>query len=402
MKGLAELKDKDKITSMKNIVIIHLTPLIPRLRDAFMIDAFLGAGYNVEYWDLTSIYRPSVVMPDELHEPYVVKINNYSDFKLMVDKVLTVNPIFLLSFDYSKKFDKLFSILIANKCYLSRINIYPSYFSRMKFDTNLLKFVFDLSFLKSIMSDLKGIFFSLVSFGDNAKVFDSYFSCSPPRTHVINNPNFEIFKNLIDEERRLMPNDYILFVDSFFPMHPECSYFSKNYKKHAIQYYRRMRHFFDWLESNFKLPVIIAAHPSSTYKHNEFGPRQIVFGETALLTKDAEIVIQHGSFSHIFTILFDKPLVFIKTSQMKYYQGMFASYKIAYLAGLFGKKAYNIDKVHYNQINFTKVNKNLRENYIYSQITTKETEHLTNREILITEFEKIFIRLKKTIVEVES
>lgn len=382
----------DNVSDMqfeKRIIIIHLSPLTIRLRDGFMIADFLNAGYKVEYWDLTAIYRASIVMPDELFDPYVVKVGSLADFETRIMNVSKANSIFILSFDYLKKFDELFGILIRNKCYLTRINIYPNYFGRMKMDLNVVQSLFDLSFVKTILSNFKGIFLSFFT-RNNLSVFSHYFSCSPPRTHVINNPNFTIFKSIKEDQVRLIEHPYLLFVDSFFPLHPECAYYSNNSQKHAVAYYRRMRHFFDWLEVKFKMPVIIAAHPSSRYSNSEYGERKIIQHKTALLTRDAEIVLQHGSFSHIFAVLFDKPLVFIKTKQMIYYQDMFASYKISYLARLFGKKAYNIDNIKYDNIIFAKVDERIRNDYIYTQVTSKETEELSNSEIVINEFEKIF------------
>jgi len=133
------------------------------------------------------------------------------------------------------------------------------------------------------------------------------------------------------------------------------------------------------------MPVVIAAHPSSTYNNSEFGDRTIIINKTAQLIKDADIVLLHESTSHIFAILFDKPITFFKTNGMSFHIGV--------LAGFFRKPVYNIDKVQYGKIEFSKVDKGVRENYIYTQLTSKKTENMSNKEIVLGEIDKIFKKL---------
>jgi len=375
---------------MKKIILIHVIPLIPRLRDAYLINDFIAAGYKILYFDISKIFTSNKSFDDELNETYVRKFNSYDKFTDSIKKCNKSNTVFILPFDKSKKYSKIFVFLKSNDYYLVRINIYPMGVWNVNIIKNLSWLLFSYSFLNMIFKNFFKLVLQLFDRSNRTEIFDNYFSCSLPCTNFINNPDFEKFIKIKNEKDKIINRGYLLFLDSYFPLHPECFNQTKKSNIHAINYYKRMRDFFDYLENRFEKPVIIAAHPSSSYTRGEFGDRQIIKNKTLSLVKDADIILQHGTLSHIFALLFDKPLVFIITNQMRYYEEMFADYKIRNLAAVLGKKAYNIDKTNYDKIEFTKVEKKIREKYIYSQLTTKETENITNKEIILTEFERIF------------
>jgi len=360
-----------------------------------MINDFLSSGYQVEYWNITEIYRSIGTFTDELNERYALRFDELSKVDLALNELDRTTSIVFVPFKYSKQFKELFTLLQKHELYLAGINIYPD--SALRID--LHKFPKVLLFSYPVIKMLfKNIFNMLTQYFEpriDIGIFNTYFSSINPRTNSINNPNFEIFKTLHGETDRLLDYRYILFADSFFPLHPECLSVSGNTQKLATQYHERMRHFFTWLEDHFKMPVVIAAHPSATYSENEFGDRTIIKHKTAALTKDAEIVIQHGSLSYIFAVLFNKPIAFVRTNQMDHYQNLFAGYKISYLAHLFGKKGYNIDNVKYDKIDFSKVDNTIREKYIYSEITSRETENKLNSEIVLETFAEIFAKLEQ-------
>ncbi len=374
----------------KNILFIHHTPLIARLREAFNIDDFIRVGYGVKYFDVSSLYRNNSVFSDEEKKDYVVKVSHLEQLASLLPNYNNRESIVILPFRINQQHNVLISLLKGFKFKIVGLNIYPHDAVQLNSVKSVIQALSSYSFLSMAVKNIKPIASKLLNPYNGKKHFNYYFSCSGFRTHAINNPNYDIFLRVQKSQENPLDYKYILFVDSYFPLHPECINFSRNSLVHAQNYHKRMRHFFDWLEEKYKIPVVIAAHPSSVYNKEEFGKRKIIKYKTAELTKNAEIIIQHSSFSHMFAVLFDKPIVFIITKEMKFYQEMFASYKIKNLAHIFSKKAYNISKINYNKIVFSKIDGSVRERYIYNQVTSKETENLTNKEIMLTEIENIF------------
>jgi hypothetical protein len=378
----------------KKIIVIHYTPLVNRLKEAFMLELFSEAGYMVEYYDISAFARKVEQFNDELKEMYIHK---FDSFKMFQTKLLSNDPnttVLLFPFEVSlKKYSYIYKFIKSSNFCLIRIHIYPKDALEITSLKHLVKVAFSYSFVRMFFKNIPSIIYKFTRGNKIEKTYDYYFSCSFPRTHFINSPNYEVYQKTKFQYKRLIKDKYILFLDSYFPLHPECAIYSKNNSKHSRDYYNSMRIFFDYLEVRFKMSVVIAAHPSSSYTNNEFGDRIIIRNQTSSLTKYAEIAIQHGTMSHVFAVLFDKPLVFVYTKQMKYYLAAFSDYKIKNLALLFGKKAYNIDRISYKKIDFTKIDENVKKKYIYSQLTSQETENMTNSEIMLKEFEKMFAKM---------
>lgn len=84
------------------------------------------------------------------------------------------------------------------------------------------------------------------------------------------------------------------------------------------KYFPSMRRLFDLLEKKTGLRVVVAAHPRSKYENmpGVFGGREIVKGKTVDLVAKSSMVIAHSSTSVSFAVLFDKPILLAKTSEM--------------------------------------------------------------------------------------
>ena len=136
--------------------------------------------------------------------------------------------------------------------------------------------------------------------------------------------------------------DTCVFLDEYVPLHPDntAAKFSRVPMK---KYYDQMRSFFDYIEGNFKLNVIIAAHPRSHYENlpDIYGRRPVIRGKTAELVKTAGYVIVHQSMSLNFAVLFEKPLIFVVTDD--YIRHLAEDPHPQWLADYFGKKLHNID-----------------------------------------------------------
>jgi len=387
---------------MKKIIIIHLNPLIPRLKNAYLIESYFEAGFDVEYWDLRSIYNPSVTFPDELSEPYVYKFNFLGEVENRLAEIDKTKTIFVVQLHEIWYYRHLYRLLARYNCYMARINIYPADFRPALRDVNWRGFFYHVLrwgvaqtyfFYKKIYAYKTYRHYFAVSDTTINSINQRYYGINfnqPDYEVSINHPDYEIFRAVKDNPVRVVEGKYILFIDPFFPCHPEDVGLSRE-NQIAIDYHQRMRHFFDWLENRFQMPVVIAAHPSANYENDELGARKIIKYKTAELVKDAELVLLHQSNSNVFAILFDKPLVFLTTNGINQYNRLLD--KISGTAGFLEKEVYNIDRCSYEAIAFSKIEKSVRGKYMYSYVTSPEAEGRRNKDIIIDEFEKIFEKL---------
>ena len=133
-----------------------------------------------------------------------------------------------------------------------------------------------------------------------------------------------------------------VFLDEYLPFHPDFIHLQMAHPTTAEDYYPLLRRFFGFLEDNYGVRIIIAAHPRSRYEElpNYFGGRPVIRGKTAQMVRESEFVIAHSSTSLNFAVLFYKPVIFITTNQLEQSsQGPF----IHLMASWFGKQPINID-----------------------------------------------------------
>lgn len=117
---------------------------------------------------------------------------------------------------------------------------------------------------------------------------------------------------LLNNASPIVTGPYILFLDEYFPFHPDTILFGiKNINPE--KYYADINSYFDRMEQLYGLPVIISAHPKALlYKQrNYYHGRQVFFGKTPILTKYASFVLAHNSTAISFSVIFRKKLHFI-------------------------------------------------------------------------------------------
>jgi hypothetical protein len=126
--------------------------------------------------------------------------------------------------------------------------------------------------------------------------------------------------NTVDYDNFLLHKDlpsvhtekYIVFLDQYLPYHPDASYF--NIKTVEPEpYFKELNAFFDRIELETGLKVIIAAHPKAErYKEiNPYNNRTVFFNQSNNLVKDAALVLTHASTAICFPICYHKKLVLL-------------------------------------------------------------------------------------------
>ena len=110
------------------------------------------------------------------------------------------------------------------------------------------------------------------------------------------------------------------------------------------EYYILLNNFFNKIEQELSMPVIIAGHPNGKYiDHyaNFFNSRNVFFDTTASLTINADIVLTHYSTAINYAILSKKSIILMNFDKLqKSYQGLI----LQNIAKILNCKIIEIDK----------------------------------------------------------
>ena len=138
-----------------------------------------------------------------------------------------------------------------------------------------------------------------------------------PQTKVLGVHTFDYDLYLKNRENGSSEKNTAVFLDEYFPFHPDHVLAECEPCVTADRYYPALNRFFDHLEAALNLEVVVAAHPRSDYGNQDyFGDRKVIKGRTVELVRDCRLVILSCSTAINFAVLFRKPTIFITTDQV--------------------------------------------------------------------------------------
>ena len=124
----------------------------------------------------------------------------------------------------------------------------------------------------------------------------------------INSSDYNNYK--YNEQNRIVKEDYIVFLDEYYPFHPDDDLWgTKSYPSDL--YYASLNKTLDLIERHYGLEVVVAAHPKALlYKEkNYFNGRKVIFNATGSLVKFAKMAITHDSTSMSFAVMNRIPII---------------------------------------------------------------------------------------------
>ena len=180
-----------------------------------------------------------------------------------------------------------------------------------------------------------------------------------------------------------------IFLDEYLPFHPDWKHLGVHLPIEADKYYKYLNEFFDMIEKELKLSVVIASHPRAHSKNQKkyFKNRQCISGKTCNLVKDSFLVLTHASTSLSFANLFNKPVIFITfTSMNNHWQGRL----IKVMARWFGKEPVSIDSgIDIDWEKELAINKVSYDNYRQAFIKTNSSLNLPFWQIVSDKLKEI-------------
>lgn len=181
-----------------------------------------------------------------------------------------------------------------------------------------------------------------------------------------------------------------VFIDEFLPFSHDRLFEGREGIMSADKYYPLLNKFFDRIEGEIGLEVVIAANPRSNYEDmpNYFNGRKCLRGQTMALIRESRLVLAHRSTAVSFANLYRKPVIFMSCSDL---DKTFDGRQIRQMAQCFGKKPIFMDKV--NGIDWTTVaavDENAYDHYRRAYIKSDLSPEAPFWQIVADRFKKGF------------
>lgn len=303
-------------------------------------------GYVIEYWDISRLFWSDLHGVESYEDAkksgiQIIHYESKRDFRKAIHantdalyiSIMTFELRVLFVFWYLTRYNCKKAVFaywpLPIDCGLETNIVCESYFHKIK---SRIKSLFNpVKYVRGVENYVKrGVVKSFLNFGI-IRLYDYCFvggeqgwkgigqvpfsDLSRTKFYEVNNWDYDRFLKC-DIKRETKP--YMVFLYEYYPFHPDGRMF---YGKcvNADQYYSDMDAVFCKLESFYKMPVVIAAHPKALkYKEiNYFNGREVVFNSTIELVAKSSIVLAHDSLSIGFAVMYRKPLVFVNSKEIR-------------------------------------------------------------------------------------
>lgn len=274
--------------------------------DSWWFDA---AGFDVEFWDLSQIFFSSTNIEFfysgrsdfRFIGPKHQNFTNKNDVLHMIEGLRTGDIVWQISWTLNR-------VRVYDNWLLNAINKKKIPIIIKEFETN--------PNYKGIGFFIQNLRFSVARYNFHKSQPNLYIGCGSVArlraSKVISNSKFVSIPSpniLWDFVKPEFDGDYIVYVDESIEHDPDALMFNLKLCKDINGYYNRINKVFDMIESQFKIPVIVAASGKYFYENNHFGDRPILYEKTLALIKHSSLVIGHCSGALYQVVADDKPLL---------------------------------------------------------------------------------------------
>jgi hypothetical protein len=373
----------------RKIIYVSFVRLTDKVMRDWYIDYLLEKGAVVEYWDVVSLLREEHSESGAKDADYLRVLHRYDELTQLLRQPENRNAWYIMLVNYGGQFTRVFRLLSKFDCRMLFIawGAMParSAATRRRIVAMMGR---PLLYSKLAFYQLKAAAWRRLRL---VKPFEIVFAAGQVmlegeqhalKVVPINLCDYDCYLRQKDCRKRQVQGRYAVFLDINLPYHTDleiCGYA----RIEAAGYYRSVNRFFGLLEQQYGLKVVIAAHPKGDCDAATFEGREAYRLVTADLVRHAEFVICHCSTAVSYAVLNAKPLVFIYTN------GMLQAYRDNFMksvrccADYLGAPLYNVDSVHEaRQVVVRDPDPSRYASYKYDFLTTRQTEHSSNGEIL--------------------
>lgn len=304
------------------IVILDHEPFTDRKSQHYFIKEFLMNDIEVEFWSLWKIlpYSKNIAYKNHTTEKFVKYYTSKNTFLADLKVLNPSNTFIIIETWFNSDSLYIFKQLRDNNLKWARIeyyhnpavNFYTSDIAAKPRKLSLKTKILELARIVLIPKNLKYYYlqkfkekkFRTLITSDLSFITGNFSGNFNLSKHYISIDYFdvEIFKTEKEKES-ILAFPYVVFADIYLGKHPDLEISTGGNYLDIDLYYQKLNHFFDQIEEKLKMPVVIAAHPKSDYKNNEFKGRLCIKNKTANLIINSKLLIQHCSLSISFALL---------------------------------------------------------------------------------------------------
>lgn len=304
---------------MKKVIFLKYSPLTKKVYDDYCMEFLSCHDCSVEYWDVTKLFKIGNAGLEEYVPDARIKVKtlqSYKEFESMVVENQTSFFISLMSCFLNQW--RLLRILSQKKVLYASWGPAPLYVEKKSTSQRLRRVTFS-----KVMSVFGNYFMKFLLKTKFVRYYKYYFgvgkygflsiglndekllkSCKRLSVHSFDYNAFR-FAN----DKQLEQNNYVVFIDQYFPFHPDfCITGTQTVPPEP--YYRLLNTTLSKIEKELSVEIVIAAHPKAVkYKTQDFfAGRKVFFGETQSLIKNSQFVLAHSSTAIYFAIMAHKPI----------------------------------------------------------------------------------------------
>ncbi len=401
--------------NIRRLVFLVFWPVTHFEERRWHFDYLRNQGFEVEVFDLTYLLnRESILkhpVPHALHGGFIRHINTYQELNdllgayagnsLFVDYLVGPSDISLKTekiFRLLKKHQARYTFISAGALPLpaSTLGVAKSLAAMMRRAVSPLKlWNFIASKLIVTLSKHELVYpLPFIIFGGHSEVLQRYISKrNIGKEKVIPTHSFDydtyLYYRRSQDDKAVPTENICVFLDEAITHHSDFGILGLK-PINAEEYFSSINQFFDFVEKTTGLQVVIAAHPRSDYElmPDVFEGRSIIKGKTVELTAKSSMVVMHGSTSVSFAILFNKPVVSVKTADIS--ANSYLNTLIDTMAAAIGVQPVNVDK---DRLVPSLLNGNIDqkkyEAYLYKYIKSPEAEDRLVWEIIASVIKKL-------------
>jgi len=311
---------------MKKVIFFNYQSLTQDVYDRFYVKALVERGIQVEYWDLTKIFFPNLYNNVSFNNIVIHSISSFKIFNKHLKMINKTDTLFVSMITYEWLVIRIFRLLTKHGCKICIFARGMIPMPSLHISKEIIEKILTLN-IGGIVKALKNRLSVIAKKIYFVKPYDYVFTggrygivtigCGydiDMRSSQLININTVDFDRIIHikGQEPLIKNRYAVFVDEYVPYHPDAIIVNMETPPAEV-YYREINIFFDLLEKQYELDVVIAAHPKALKYHEEnpFNKRKIIFSKTPELIKDAQFMMTHYSTCVGIATLFKVPMVFL-------------------------------------------------------------------------------------------
>lgn len=203
---------------------------------------------------------------------------------------------------------------------------------------------------------------------------------------------------------------YAVYLDTAMGAHPDVLQFDTS-DLSGPEYRASLLRFFDKLERELGLKVVIAAHPKAHYQGDEFAGRPVFRQQTCALVRGAQLVLSDGSTSTLYAVALHKPVIFILNDCLLRWSRVtggaylpYAAYSLvlSLRAQSLGMPLLNIDRCGPSPLRLPQVDKAVYQRECLKWLTHPGMEHVSSEKIFLDALQQMDIQQLRRTIPCES